>query len=40
MPAAKTRYVKVRVRNGGVWPKGHPAEGAATWIFLDEISID
>lgn len=40
MPTKKARYVKVRVRNGGVWPEGHPAAGAATWIFVDEICID
>lgn len=40
VPKMKARYVKVKVRNGGVWPQGHPSAGAATWIFLDEISID
>jgi len=35
----KSRYVKVRVKNIGICPEGHPGAGQLSWVFIDEIII-
>jgi len=35
----QARYLKVMAKNAGPCPPGHPGEGGASWIFLDEINI-
>jgi hexosaminidase len=35
----KTRFVKIKARNFGVLPDWHPAAGANSWLFVDEILI-
>lgn len=34
------RYIKLRIKNIGVCPPGHPAEGKAAWLFLDEVMVN
>ena len=36
----KANFVKVVAYNLGKCPKGHPGEGKAAWLFVDEISIE
>lgn len=33
------RYIKIRVKNMGLCPKGHPGEGKPAWLFVDELYI-
>ena len=35
----KARYVKVKASNYGTLPDWHPAAGASSWLFVDEIMI-
>ncbi len=35
----KARTVRVRARNAGPCPAGHPLAGLKSWIFADEIII-
>jgi hypothetical protein len=37
---AKTKFIKVIVKNIGVCPTGHPGEGEQAWLFVDEIIIE
>jgi hexosaminidase len=37
---AKTRFVKVAVRNQQVVPEGMRGEGEKTWVFVDEIEVN
>jgi len=34
------RYFKIRAKNIGVCPEGHPGAGGKAWIFMDEITIE
>jgi hexosaminidase len=34
-----TRYIKVKASNYGTLPDWHPAAGASSWLFVDEIMI-
>ncbi len=36
----KARYLRVKVRNVGICPPGHPGEGERAWLFVDEIIIE
>jgi hexosaminidase len=38
-PSVKANFVKVLAHNLGKIPKGHPLEGDAAWLFIDEISV-
>ena len=38
-PEIKTRYVKVKINNLGIIPKGKEGAGNKAWLFVDEISI-
>ncbi|MGM0376121.1 MAG: glycoside hydrolase family 20 protein [Bacteroidota bacterium] len=33
------RYIRVKAKNFGVCPEGHPGEGEPTWLFVDEIIV-
>ena len=35
----KPRYIKVKASNYGILPDWHPAAGASSWLFVDEIMI-
>ncbi|MCH5238566.1 MAG: hypothetical protein J1E95_12375, partial [Muribaculaceae bacterium] len=37
---SKARYLKVKAKNPGNIPAGLPREGAKTWLYFDEISVD
>lgn len=37
--AAKARFVKVSVYNGGLLPKGHSGVGNPSWYFIDEMVL-
>jgi len=34
------RYIRVRARNAGPCPAGHPLAGLSSWIFADEIIVE
>ena len=34
------KYFKIRAKNIGVCPEGHPGEGGKAWLFTDEIIIE
>ncbi|KIC92674.1 family 20 glycosylhydrolase [Flavihumibacter solisilvae] len=36
----KFRYVRVTAANAGLCPKGHPGEGQAGWLFVDELVVE
>ncbi|MET0298894.1 MAG: FN3 associated domain-containing protein [Flavitalea sp.] len=38
-PAQSMQYIKIRVTNRGKLPAWHPAKGAKSWLFVDEIVI-
>jgi len=35
----KSRYLKIRIKNIGTCPEGHPGAGQLAWLFIDEIII-
>ena len=35
----RARYVRIRARNGGLLPAGHPGAGQPSWLFADEILV-
>ena len=37
---ARARYIRVRAKNAGVAPEGHPAAGRPTTIAMDEVVVD
>ena len=37
--SGKGRYVRVKVKNGGVLPAWHESAGQATHLFIDEIIV-
>lgn len=37
---ARTRFVKIIVRNAGVIPPGSPGAGHPSWLFVSEISLE
>ena len=37
---ARARYIRIRARNAGVCPPGHPDAGAKTWLATDEIVVE
>ncbi len=37
---ARARYVRIRAKNAGVCPAGHPDAGQKTWFSTDEIVIE
>ena len=36
----KVRYIKLKAKNIGIVPKGHPGTGGKAWLFADEIIIE
>jgi hypothetical protein len=36
----KARYVRLRARNLGQIPAGHPSAGAKAWLFMDEVLVN
>ncbi|NQV42244.1 MAG: family 20 glycosylhydrolase [Candidatus Marinimicrobia bacterium] len=38
-PTQSTRYIRVLAKNHGVCPDWHPAAGAKSWIFCDEVMV-
>ena len=36
----EARYIRIRARNIGVCPEGHPGVGGKAWIFTDEIIVE
>jgi len=36
----RARFVRVRARNSGPCPAGHPLAGSKTWIFADEVIVE
>jgi hexosaminidase len=36
----QTRYLRIKVRNIGKCPEGHPGAGRKAWLFVDEIIIE
>jgi len=36
----KARFVRVRAKNIGVCPPGHPGAGGKAWLFVDEIVVE
>ena len=38
--SAAARYIKVRAKNIGVCPPGHPGAGSKAWLFCDEIIVE
>ncbi len=36
----RTRFLKIKVRNIGICPEGHPGAGGKAWLFVDEIIIE
>ncbi|MFD2934534.1 glycoside hydrolase family 20 protein [Spirosoma flavum] len=37
---ARARYVRIRAKNAGVCPVGHPSAGEKTWLATDEIVVE
>ncbi|AUD02920.1 glycoside hydrolase family 20 protein [Spirosoma pollinicola] len=37
---ARARYVRIRAKNAGVCPAGHPNAGEKTWLSTDEIVVE
>ncbi|GAB4017992.1 family 20 glycosylhydrolase [Spirosoma migulaei] len=37
---ARARYVRVRAKNAGICPAGHPNAGGKTWFATDEIVVE
>ncbi|AKD55519.1 glycoside hydrolase family 20 protein [Spirosoma radiotolerans] len=37
---ARARYVRIRAKNAGVCPAGHPNAGAKTWLATDEVVVE
>jgi len=40
LESVKARHVRVRARNAGPCPLGHPLAGMETWIFADEFVVN
>jgi hexosaminidase len=36
----KVKYIKIKAKNLGVCPAGHPGEGQGAWLFADEIVVE
>ncbi len=36
----KVKTIRITAKNLGVCPKGHPGEGGAAWLFVDEVLLD
>lgn len=36
----QARYIKVAIKNPGVLPEGHQNQGFASWVFMDEMTIN
>jgi len=39
-PKTTAKYLKVMVKNYGIIPDGKPGAGNASWLFIDEISVE
>ncbi len=39
-PVVKARYVRIRAKNIGTCPEGHPGAGRKAWLFADEIIVE
>ena len=37
---ARARYVRIRTKNAGVCPAGHPSAGQKTWFATDEVVVE
>lgn len=35
----RVRHLRIRARNGGLLPAGHPGAGQPSWLFADEIIV-
>lgn len=40
LPKTTAKYLKVIVKNYGIIPDGKPGAGNASWLFIDEISVE
>ncbi len=40
LKAAKVKFIKIRAKNIGICPAGHPGEGQGAWLFADEIVVE
>lgn len=40
LKGVKARYIRVRAKNIGTCPPGHPSAGEKAWLFADEIIVD
>lgn len=40
LPKTTAKYIKVIVKNYGIIPDGKPGAGNASWLFIDEISVE
>lgn len=38
-PAAKARFVKLKIANAGIIPEGNAGAGNAAWLFVDEVEV-
>jgi hypothetical protein len=36
----RARFIRVRAKNIGVCPEGHPGAGQKAWMFVDEIVVE
>jgi hexosaminidase len=39
-PITKARYLRIRAKNIGTCPEGHPGAGKKAWLFADEIIVN
>lgn len=38
--SVNARYIKLKAKNQGLLPQGHPSAGNQSWIFVDEVSVN
>ena len=36
----KTQYLRLKAKNIGLCPEGHPGAGGKAWVFVDEIVVE
>ncbi len=40
LKSVKIKYIRIKAKNIGVCPVGHPGEGQGAWLFADEIVVE
>ncbi len=40
LKAVKAKFIKIKAKNIGICPPGHPGEGQGAWLFADEIVVE